>query len=87
MSTEKFTLYTRQGCSFCTAARELLDERGFEYEVVDTTGDGPLLTFVLERVKKHDHRTFPFIFGCNGKFIGGFTDLKQYLEFDVNEDF
>ncbi len=38
----RITLYTRQGCHLCGAARAVLERTGFHFEAVDIDGDPEL---------------------------------------------
>jgi len=64
-------IYTITTCPYCTMAKRLLDERGFEYEEINIENEG------LSRDKLMDitgGRTVPQII-LNGKPIGGYDNL------------
>lgn len=65
-------IYTRKWCGYCTAAINLLDEKGVEYEHVDCSGDQATRTWL---VKATGRSTVPQIF-IDGKSIGGYDDLR-----------
>jgi len=69
----KAKLYTKPTCPFCIRAKELLTERGIEYEDIDVSKDPELRAEVAESVG--GFRTVPMIF-LDEKFIGGFSDLQ-----------
>lgn len=67
-------------CPFCIKAKNLLIEKGeqFEYCSVDHSRD------LLEFYKTiYNHKTVPMIVlrdGANETFIGGYTELVKYFE-------
>ena len=65
-------IYTRQWCGYCTAALELLDQKGIEYEHVDCTGDQKTRTWLVQATGRS---TVPQIF-IDGKPIGGYDDMR-----------
>lgn len=66
-------VYTGAYCSYCTAAKKLLQTAGVAYEEIGLD-DQPELRRKLSEENGH-YRTVPMIF-IDGKFIGGFTDLQ-----------
>ncbi|WP_422020913.1 glutaredoxin 3 [Roseibium sp.] len=68
------TIYTRQLCGFCTAAKRLLEKKGVSFTEHDATFDPKLRQ---EMVKKANGRsTFPQIF-IGSKHVGGCDDLHD----------
>lgn len=65
-------IYTRRWCGYCTAAQNLLDEKGIEYEHVDCSGDEPTRKWLRETTGR---TTVPQIF-IDEKPIGGYDDLR-----------
>ena len=75
-----FLLYTRQGCSYCDKALKLLSEKKKEYVVSEVEKGSKAL---LEVQEKYNWKTVPIIFEIRKKekmFIGGYTDLVEYLK-------
>ena len=66
-------MYTRRWCGYCSAAQNLLDEKGIDYELVDCTGDEPTRKWLRDVTGRS---TVPQIF-IDGKPIGGFDDLSR----------
>lgn len=66
------TIYTRQGCGYCTAAKRLLDQKGVAYAEHDATGNPALRSEMIERA--HGRSTFPQIF-VGQTHVGGCDDL------------
>lgn len=65
------TIYTRQGCGYCSRAKALLASKGVEFTEIDATGNAELRQ---EMIEKSGGSTFPQIF-INGTHIGGCDDL------------
>lgn len=65
------TIYTRQLCGFCTAAKRLLDKKGVNYTEHDATFAPQLKR---EMIQKSGRTTFPQIF-VGGDHVGGCDDL------------
>ena len=66
------TIYTRQFCGFCTAAKRLLDTKGVAYREHDATFDPGLRQEMLARA--NGRTTFPQIF-IGDIHVGGCDDL------------
>lgn len=64
-------IYTRQACPYCTAAKDLLANKGVNFVEHDATGKPDLRA---EMVEKSGRNTFPQIF-INGRHVGGCDDL------------
>lgn len=65
------TIYTRQGCGYCTAAKSLLRRKGSEFTEHDATGNPALRQEMIERSGRS---TFPQIF-IGSAHVGGCDDL------------
>ena len=70
-TTPPVTIYTRQWCGFCTAAKKLLDQRGVAYDEKDATNDRALRQEMMQRSGR---TTFPQIF-IGDTHVGGCDDL------------
>ena len=68
------TLYTRQFCGYCTAARRLLDKKGVAYRELDATFSQELRQEMIQR--SGGRTTFPQIFIDDGH-IGGCDELHM----------
>ena len=72
----KFLIFTKYRCSFCDRAKNLIEQKGYEYESINIEEDNNIELLL----KKNKHaRTMPQIF-INDKLIGGYTDLVKYFE-------
>ena len=63
-------LFTKPGCSFCHKAKRLLEERGLEYEEVDSTQS---MRFAVS-----GETSTPQVF-VDGRHVGGADELETYL--------
>ncbi|THV22509.1 glutaredoxin 3 [Peteryoungia ipomoeae] len=66
------TIYTRQGCGYCTRAKMLLEQKGVAFTEHDATGNADLRQQMLDRA--HGRTTFPQIF-IGETHVGGCDDL------------
>ncbi|MFZ1775278.1 MAG: glutaredoxin 3 [Rhizobiaceae bacterium] len=67
------TIYTRQGCGYCVAAKRLLDSKGVRY----TEHDASIAPEKRgEMIQRSGRMTFPQIF-IGGKHVGGCDDLHD----------
>jgi glutaredoxin 3 len=65
------TIYTRQFCGYCTAAKRLLRDRGITFVEIDATGAPEKRKEMIERSGRF---TFPQIF-IGSHHVGGCDDL------------
>ncbi|WP_246206467.1 glutaredoxin 3 [Propylenella binzhouense] len=65
------TIYTRQFCGYCTAAKRLLSDKGVAFEEKDATSAPELRREMIERSGRF---TFPQIF-IGDRHVGGCDDL------------
>ena len=65
------TIYTRQFCGYCSAAKRLLQSKGADFRELDATGDPGLRQ---EMIQKSGRFTFPQIF-VGETHVGGCDDL------------
>jgi glutaredoxin 3 len=66
------TIYTRQGCGFCTRAKSLLTSKGVDFVEHDATGNAELRQEMID--KSNGGSTFPQVF-IGDKHVGGCDDL------------
>lgn len=71
----KAIVWSKYHCPFCDQAKTLLKQNGIEFEE-RKIGDGWTKEELLEEIPSA--RTVPQIV-LNGKTIGGFNELKAYL--------
>ena len=69
-------LWTKDMCNYCTAAKSLLNVKGIAFEE-KKIGRDYTREQLLEAVP--NAKTVPQIF-LDGKYVGGFTELKALLE-------
>ena len=65
------TIYTKDYCGFCAAAKSLLRDKGVSFTEIDVTHDAALEGEMIERSGR---RTVPQIF-VGERHVGGFDDL------------
>lgn len=65
------TIYTRQMCGYCSAAKALLDRKGVSYTEHDASFDPKLRQEMMQRSGR---TTFPQIF-IGDRHVGGCDDL------------
>lgn len=71
----KAIIWSKYNCTFCDQAKQLLEQKGIEYEE-RKIGDGYTKEDLLEAVP--NARTVPQIF-LNEELVGGFQELKKRL--------
>ncbi len=76
------TVYTRRFCGYCTAAKSLLQSKGYDYTEVNLDED---LALAQEIMRKSGQRTVPQIF-VGEHPIGGFRELYQAMNNGEFED-
>ena len=69
-------VYGKPNCNWCVAAKQLLNEKGINYRYL-SVGEDVGIDFIIENFP--GVKTVPII-TVDGKRIGGYEDLKQYLE-------
>jgi glutaredoxin 3 len=65
-------IYTRLFCGYCTRAKQLLAQKGVDYEEIDLTMGGPDRDEMIRRAG--GSTTVPQIF-IDGQHVGGSDDL------------
>ena len=73
---EKYNVYGKPGCGFCTRAKRLLDRMNLDYNYIDIDEDSQARFFVKEVIGT---KKVPQIFKGTD-YIGGYTELAAYLE-------
>ncbi|RUP42008.1 MAG: hypothetical protein EKK63_02910 [Acinetobacter sp.] len=71
-------IYTKELCSYCTLAKNLLDSMSIKYEVIDLTNNRDLH---LKMAEKTGQNTVPYVY-INNNFIGGYQDLQNWSQMD-----
>jgi glutaredoxin 3 len=69
-------IWSKQNCTFCDQAKMLMNNKGIAFEE-RKIGEGWTKEQLLEAVPTA--RTVPIVF-VDGNLIGGFQQLKQFLE-------
>ncbi len=75
----KFRLYTKKNCPYCQMAVQLLAEHKKEFECYAMDGQPKLLNEIKTTYRWETVPVVVEITEGKEKFIGGFDDLKEYL--------
>ena len=82
---KRYTIYTKQACTYCRKIKELLAEEKPVpiYISVDDILENQKEDFLafIERKTGIPHRTFPMVF-YEGKFIGGYIETLRRREME-----
>jgi len=70
-------IYTRQYCSYCQFAKELLSRKGVSFREIDVTGNAEMRREMVQRA--NGHTTFPQIF-VGATHVGGCDELYALEE-------
>ena len=83
-STNKITIYSKSECINCYKVKDLLNKTGIDFHVincdaylVDNKTKIRFLEFI-ESLSDVPTNTFPMVFDADGKYIGGYTETKEY---------
>lgn len=68
----EIVIYTKDWCSYCRAAKDLLTRLGYQYQEIDVTHDLDGYRAMVARAEGRS--TVPQIF-IDGTGIGGYTEL------------
>ena len=77
----KAIIWSNVGCHFCEMAKNLLKQKGIEYEERNLAKEWKIQQ-LLEVVP--NARTVPQIF-VDDEYVGGYQDLVEYLQRKSNE--
>jgi len=69
-------IYGKHDCSYCISAKKLLDDRSIPYNYY-LVGEDVGIDYVIENFP--GVKMVPIV-QVNGNYIGGFDQLKQYIE-------
>lgn len=75
---EKYTIYGKPNCPYCESAKDLLDNKGLDYEYIDITVEGINAVELAKLVNQDVVKTVPQII-TEDTYIGGFTELRKSL--------
>ena len=73
-----YVVISRSQCNFCDTAKALLSSRGLPYKEFKV--DDPAHRWLLTLIRQAGYTTVPQIFSQAGSHIGGYTELKEYLD-------
>ena len=82
-----FIIYGTPGCGFCIQAKRVLEQKEMDYDYVDLSDTTPGEQAKLMEIAGKPFRTVPQIFHrgfdsdpTNLSYVGGFTELKAYID-------
>ena len=70
-----YTIYTQNLCNYCTLAKRLLEEKGYEYKEINITHDDNAKAFL----RNNGYKTVPQIFYNGTEYMGDYTMFKERL--------
>ena len=73
-----YVIITRDQCNFCDNAKALL--KGVNQSYVEYNIQSASSKWLLYLLKRSSITTVPQVFNSEGTHIGGYTELKEYLE-------
>jgi len=71
-NSNQIVVYSKQHCPFCGMARQMLDNKGVDYELIDIEGKHEVRERMIELAGR---KTVPQIF-FGDHHVGGFDDLN-----------
>ena len=72
MIQKKIVVYSKDWCSYSWRAKRLLKRKGYDFEVIDATGNAEMRAWLAEATGR---QTVPQIF-IGDSPIGGYDDIK-----------
>jgi len=72
-----FVVITRDQCNFCDQAKALL--KGANQPYTEYNIQSGSSKWLLHLLKSSSINTVPQVFNSAGEYIGGYTELKEYL--------
>ena len=72
-----YVIITRDQCNFCDDAKALMKGNSIQYTEYNIESQSS--RWLLTLISMTGVRTVPQIFDSDGKHIGGYTELKEYL--------
>ncbi|MDB9962835.1 glutaredoxin 3 [bacterium] len=80
-----YIIITRNQCNFCDTAKALL--RGANLPYTEYNVQSGSSKWILTLVKQAGHTTVPQIFSGDGTHIGGYTELKTFIDLKNNSTY
>ena len=72
-----FVILSKDHCTFCDTAKAMLEGRQIQYNELNIASDKN--KWIVYLMKKSGITTVPQVFNNKGVYIGGLTQLKEYL--------
>ena len=80
-----YVIISRDQCNFCDSAKTLLKGKGLPYTEYNI--QSPSSKWLLYLLKRSSITTVPQIFNTKGTYIGGYTELKEWLDDKGQKEF
>lgn len=81
----KIEIYSKENCSYCTKAKELMRFHGIKY-TENSLNAGHTKEEIQERVGEEKKiNVVPQIF-VDGKYLGGYVELVEFIAYDKHLD-
>jgi glutaredoxin len=80
-----YVIISRDQCNFCDSAKALLKGKGLPY--IEYNIQSPSSKWLLYLLKRSSITTVPQIFNTKGTDIGGYTQLKEWLDDKGQKEF
>lgn len=80
----KAEVFFKNNCPFCVRAKELLRERGIEFDEIEAVSNREVLIERVTAATGFAPKTVPQIF-LDGQHIGGYDDLVEYFNNQTKE--
>lgn len=71
------TIYTRDGCSFCDKAKQIMNENNMKYAEM-IIGENIQREDVIQKFP--NIKLLPIIVNVDGTLLGGYDDLVKYMQ-------
>ena len=76
-SKDRFTIYTKTKCEYCTKVKLLLEDNDIEYIAINCdnylmNNRDDFLSFIKDLASR-EWKTFPIVFDDVGNVVGGYT--------------
>eukprot|EP01130_Rhizamoeba_saxonica_P008950 TRINITY_DN3625_c0_g5_i2.p1 TRINITY_DN3625_c0_g5~~TRINITY_DN3625_c0_g5_i2.p1 ORF type:complete len:518 (-),score=127.51 TRINITY_DN3625_c0_g5_i2:447-2000(-) len=79
----KIFIYGTNWCFFCRQTKAILDKEEMDYTFINMdklTGPSSVRNFLIKKkLLPHEHETIPIVFDEEGNFLGGYSELVQFL--------
>lgn len=79
ISSQGWTILTKENCSYCKRVKTLVPEATFIESDGFLKENRDLFLKKMDSYTGKEHRTFPMVF-LDKRFIGGYSETKKYID-------